>query len=184
MIVDNFLPDELAYGMRCGIDDHFSNTNEHGARHQVWNYWFVPGLYTYLRTMPEKIIPVEYLRDFQTRMIEWSLQNLELRKVTWPWLSLYVDGCRQSLHNDADNGRYGFVYSLTTNESLIGGRTMLLKQEDMSRRAAAGTDFFDYIEPKFNRLVVFDDKIPHAVEQVEGSMDPKQGRFVLHGHIQ
>jgi len=31
--------------------------------------------------------------------------------------------------------------------------------------------------------VVFDDRMPHAVERVEGSMDPLEGRFVLHGHL-
>ena len=38
-------------------------------------------------------------------------------------------------------------------------------------------------EPRFNRLVLFDDRVPHAVQRVEGSMDPVEGRFVLHGHI-
>jgi hypothetical protein len=31
--------------------------------------------------------------------------------------------------------------------------------------------------------VIFDDRIPHGVERVDGSMDPVEGRFVLHGHI-
>jgi len=30
---------------------------------------------------------------------------------------------------------------------------------------------------------VFDDRVPHAVELVEGSMDPLEGRLVIHGHI-
>ena len=37
--------------------------------------------------------------------------------------------------------------------------------------------------PHFNRLLIFDDRLPHAVERIEGAMDPGEGRFVLHGHI-
>lgn len=47
----------------------------------------------------------------------------------------------------------------------------------------AGISFFQRVAPLFNRLAVFDDRLPHAVERVEGSMDPVEGRFVLHGHI-
>ena len=32
-------------------------------------------------------------------------------------------------------------------------------------------------------LIVFDDRLPHAVERIDGSMDPTEGRFVLHGHL-
>jgi hypothetical protein len=32
-------------------------------------------------------------------------------------------------------------------------------------------------------LTLFDDRIPHAVQRLDGSMDPLEGRFVLHGHI-
>ena len=49
--------------------------------------------------------------------------------------------------------------------------------------ASAGTDLLDLIEPRFNRLTLFDDRMPHGVQRVEGSMNPVEGRFVLHGHI-
>jgi hypothetical protein len=39
------------------------------------------------------------------------------------------------------------------------------------------------IEPKFNRLAIFDDRMPHGVQRIEGSMNPVHGRLVLHGHI-
>ena len=43
--------------MRRDIDTHFSAPEQHRAdTHQVWNYWFVPDSYTYLRTAPEKVI--------------------------------------------------------------------------------------------------------------------------------
>ena len=39
------------------------------------------------------------------------------------------------------------------------------------------------MEPRFNRLLLVDDRLPHAVERLESSMDPVEGRFVLHGHV-
>src|SRR5262249_14814875 len=37
------------------------------------------------------------------------------------------------------------------------------------------------IEPQFNRLVVFDPRVPHGVRTVTGTMDPREGRLVVHG---
>jgi hypothetical protein len=56
-VADDFLPAELAVSMRGYIKAHFADPGERRAdTHQVWNYWFVPELYTYLRTTPERII--------------------------------------------------------------------------------------------------------------------------------
>ena len=39
-----------AEALRAPIDLHFSEPHRHGFdTHFVWNYWYVPGLYTYLR---------------------------------------------------------------------------------------------------------------------------------------
>src|SRR5438045_9386120 len=49
IVTDGFLPAELALQMRRAIDEHFTNPQAHRPEtHQVWNYWFVPELYTYL----------------------------------------------------------------------------------------------------------------------------------------
>ena len=37
------------------------------------------------------------------------------------------------------------------------------------------------IEPKFDRLTVFDPRLPHGVRRVSGTTDPLQARLVLHG---
>jgi hypothetical protein len=189
VIVDDFLPATLAEAMRADIDAHFDRPDAHAAAsHQVWNYWFVPELYTYLRTQPEKVIDPERVRGFFDHLRGWCAQALGLSNVTWPYLSLYVGGCRQGLHNDAGNGRFGFVYSLTRNDrATIGGQTVVHHAGDpvraMLTRPGAGRAFYDLVEPRFNRLVLFDDRLPHAVERVDGSMDPREGRFVLHGHV-
>jgi Rps23 Pro-64 3,4-dihydroxylase Tpa1-like proline 4-hydroxylase len=188
-VVDDFLPAELAAAMRADIDAHFAHPDRHrGETHQVWNYWFVPELYTYLRTNPEKVIARPSVDGFMQALREWSVENLGMGRVTWPYLSLYVSGCRQGWHNDATNGRFAFVYSLTRDQrATTGGDTLVMREGDPLRRnmkrPAAGRTLFAAVPPKFNRLVIFDDRVPHAVERVDGVMDPVEGRFVLHGHL-
>jgi hypothetical protein len=188
-IVDQFLSADESLAMRAVIDAHFANPAGHVPQiHQVWNYWYVPGSYTYLRTMPEKVIERPKVEAFVTALRNWTATNLGLAGVTWPFLSMYVPGCLQGLHNDSTNGRLGYVFSLTRDDRrTIGGETVIVHDRDLFRasldRAAAGTDLFDLVEPKFNRLTLFDDRVPHAVQRIEGAMDPVEGRFVLHGHI-
>lgn len=189
LIVDDFLPADEAGSMRVDIDSHFANPGQHQpATHQVWNYWHVPGSYTYLRTTPEKVIEQPKVEHFVDKLRSWAAENLGLAMVTWPYLSLYVPGCLQGLHNDSTNGRLGYVFSLTRNDrKTIGGETVIVHDRDLFRtsldKAQAGIDLFDLVDPRFNRLTLFDDRIPHAVQRVDGPMDPLEGRFVLHGHI-
>jgi hypothetical protein len=189
LVVDDFLPAAVAAQMRDAIESHFTAPATHRPdTHQVWNYWFVPGLYTYLRTAPEKVLQRADVELFMEVLSSWSTSRLGLRQATWPYLSLYVSACRQNLHNDSSNGTFAFVYSLTRNDrKTTGGETIVLHEGDLFRRhlatPQAGRGLFDAIEPRFNRLVVFDDRLVHGVERVEGSMDPIEGRFVLHGHL-
>ena len=189
IVIDGFLPVELALQMRRNIDEHFANPHLHRAEtHQVWNYWFVPELYTYLRASPEKVIGHDRVTAFHSALRNWSTATLGMANVTWPYLSLYVGGCRQGWHNDSLNGRFGFVYSLTRDlRRTIGGETLVQRESDPFRgnltQPQAGRGFYETVEPRFNRLVVFDDRLPHAVERIDGSMDPVEGRFVIHGHL-
>ena len=188
LVVDEFLPPTTAMAMRKCIDEHFARQFQHGpSTHQVWNYWHVPGLYTYLRTQPEKILPVQLVKTLIASIEGWGRTNLGMDALTPPYLSMYVNGCRQGLHNDSGNGRFGWVYSLTNDHRRTqGGETLVLRLDDYGTRMHhphAGTGLYDLVEPKFNRLVVFDDRVPHAVQPVEGSYDPIEARFVLHGHL-
>lgn len=186
---DDFLPDDEAEALREPIDVHFSEPHKHRVdTHYVWNYWYVPGIYTYLRALPEQVIPYERVAAFHAALTRWAGETLGLAKVTWPTLSLYVDGCGQGIHNDSTNGRFGYVYSLTRNDRQSrGGETIVFKEGDPFRsrmsRADAGIGLYDLVPPLFNRLVLFDDRMPHGVQRIEGSMDPTDARIVLHGHI-
>ncbi|HEX8654178.1 MAG TPA: hypothetical protein VF693_03015 [Allosphingosinicella sp.] len=188
--VDGFLPEALALEMRAAIDRHFAEPYKQGTdAFQVWNYWYVPNLYTYFRTFPHKVIPRPLVERFQAALTAWAWNFLGIGRVSSPLLSLYIPGCSQAFHNDSRNGRFGFVYSLTRDERQTrGGETLVMREGDLFRanldRPQAGHGgFYDVIEPRFNRLTIFDDRMPHAVQRVDGAMDPVEGRFVLHGHI-
>lgn len=187
-VVDQFI--EGAEAMRAGFEEHFARPFANGPEHQVWDYWHVPEQYTYLRTQPAKVLGPELVQAFTQQLRHFALTRLGLSTVTHPLLSLYVDGCRQGLHNDAANGSMAYVHSLTRWESrrFEGGETQVFHQVDywrdgLYRQPGAGTRYFELIPSLFNRLVLFDDRLAHAVPELHGSMDPRQGRLVLHGHL-
>lgn len=107
-------------------------------------------------------------------------------------MSCYIDGCRQEIHSDLPHGPFAFVLSLTPWEArrFIGGETMILREEILSfwsnldRYTSNGLEekeVFQAIPSLFNRLVVFDPRVPHQVRRVEGAADPRDGRLVIHG---
>src|SRR5579872_2882386 len=57
LVVDDFMPSDIAREMRAAAEAHFGSPYHHSPKtHMNWDYWHVPGLYTYLRTLPEKVI--------------------------------------------------------------------------------------------------------------------------------
>ncbi|MCC7271617.1 MAG: hypothetical protein IT561_03035 [Alphaproteobacteria bacterium] len=180
-----------AEALRAAFEAHFADPMSHTAdRHQVWNYWHVPGSYTYLRTTPEKVLPREPLLALFEEIRALAAARYGLTHVTWPYLSLYVAGCQQVLHNDARNGRMGYVYSLTRwdERRFLGGETLIFREGDYFgsgaiTRPMASSGFYELVPARFNQLLLFDDRLPHAVPRLEGSMVPQEGRVVLHGHI-
>jgi len=94
VVVDDFLPLEIANAMRAEIEAHFGDPDHHQAKtHQIWNYWYVPGAYTYLRTAPENVIDRTRIEAFAERLKKWSMHEFGIGNATWPYLSLYTNGC-------------------------------------------------------------------------------------------
>jgi hypothetical protein len=135
------------------------------------------------------VIPAELIAKFVARLRRWSIKNLACSTVCSPTLSLYVDGCKQAFHNDSANGRWAYVWSLTDPSArFVGGSTIVMRP-----RTYWGTSYAEYpmardgvyeaVSPLNNRLIVFDDRLLHGVEPVEGNMDPLDGRVVVHGHL-
>ena len=144
-------------------------------------------------------------------LLTYAREELGCAGITPVWLSCYVDGCRQELHADVPHGPWAFVLSLTRWDSaeeegwedenaggrergrrrrrkFTGGETLILKPDvlDYWRGFDAGAvvergSLVEMVEPRFNRLTVFDPRLPHGVPVVEGTRDPREGRLVLHG---
>jgi hypothetical protein len=189
IVVEDFF--DGAREMRSSFDQHFADPHQkRGPSQQVWDYWYVPGLYTYLRTDPTRVLPAGLVDSFVSTLRDWTTKRLGMSRISPPWLSLYVDGCGQDLHNDSGNGRWGFVYSLTEwdERRFAGGETLILRdsgywETEMLTRPGAGLSFYDLVPARFNQLLIFDDRLLHAVPRIQGSMAPWEGRVVLHGHI-
>jgi hypothetical protein len=188
LIVDRFAPE--AAKLRETFDARFANPRGTGADRFVWDYWHVPGQYTALRTPAWTYFPRQLYAQFHNRLVAWGRATLGCHDISPPWLSLYVEGCRQELHGDLPHGPWAFVFSLTNwrGRAFRGGETLLVQDDVLdfwhdfaSVRGVEEAELIRAIEPKFSRLTVFDPRIPHGVRQVTGTHDPREGRLVIHG---
>lgn len=185
----DFFPEAAA--LRAEFEDHFARPNQHTVeRHHIWNYWYVPEQYTYLRASPGRLFSPDLLARFVAHVERFARETYGFTKVYYPYLSLYVAGCRQGLHNDAKNGRLGYVYSLTRwkERNFQGGETVIMPEQSYFNsgrllQPQAGASLHELVPSLFNQMLVFDDRLPHAVQRIEGTMEPTQGRVVLHGHF-
>jgi hypothetical protein len=188
VIVDRFAPE--AEPLRRVFDQRFAEPRRAGNERFVWDYWHVPDQYTHLRTPAWTYFPRALYERFHRRLVAWGRQTLGCHDISPPWLSCYVDGCRQELHGDLPHGPFAFVFSLTRwgDRAFTGGETLLVRDHVLdfwhgflSERAVEQRELVRAIPPRFNRLVVFDPRIPHGVRTVAGTHDPRAGRLVIHG---
>lgn len=186
-MVDDFAPEARA--LRRHFEQRFSDPRSATTGRFVWDLWNVPGQYTALRTPAWQYFPAPLYEAFHQRLVWWGRRVLGCHDVAPPWLSCYVNGCEQRLHGDLPHGQFAFVFSLTdwARRNFRGGETLLLRDEVLefwkrfeSVRSVEEPDVLEEIAPKFNRLVVFDPRLPHAVRRVDGSMDMTEGRLVIH----
>jgi hypothetical protein len=189
VIVDKFAPTD-GRALRDTFDERFAEPRSTRGDRFVWDWWHVPGQYTALRTPAWTYFPRKTYEAFHRRLVAWGRATLGCHDISPPWLSCYVDGCRQELHGDLPHGPWAFVYSLTPwqGRAFRGGETHHLRDEffdfwqDLrSVRAVEEHELLRAVEPRFDRLVVFDPRIPHGVRTVTGTRDPREGRLVIHG---
>ncbi len=192
VIVDHFAAESRA--LREVFDDRFAEPRSTRADRFVWDWWHVPGQYTALRTPAWTYFPPRLYARFHNRLVAWGRAVLGCHDISPPWLSNYIDGCRQELHGDLPHGPWAFVFSLTNWRRRVfrGGETLLMQDrvldfwQDLATIPGAGRgveepDLLRAIEPRFDRLVAFDPRIPHGVREVTGTRDPREGRLVIHG---
>lgn len=189
-VEERFLP-ARARALRAAFEARFADPRRADAGRFVWDWWHVPDQYTHLRTPAWLYFPRRAYAAFHRQLVEWGRRRLGCWDVSPTWLSCYVDGCQQQLHADVPHGPWAFVWSLSpTPPRFSGGETLLLRPEvlDHWRGFAARGDedrelssFTERLAPRFSRLIVFDPRLPHGVTRVGGTLDPREGRLVLHG---
>lgn len=188
LVIDRFSPEAPA--LRAHFDERFAEPRQTRDDRFVWDLWHVPGQYTALRTPAYLYFPRRTYDAFHQRLVWWGRRVLGCHDVSPPWMSCYVNGCEQRLHGDLPHGQWAFVFSLTpwARRTFRGGETLLLRDDVLdfwgsfrSVRTQEEGDLVEAIEPRFNRLTVFDPRLPHGVRRVDGSMDPREGRLVIHG---
>ncbi len=188
LTIDKFYPQ--ANELRSHFEERFAKPREADSGRFVWDWWNVPGQYTALRTPAYHYFPAEDYRRFHESLVWWGRRNLGCHDISPPWLSCYIDGCKQELHADLPHGPWAFVYSLTPwqKRKFTGGETMLVRDEVLAywndfqtARGVERADIIQEVPALFNRLTVFDPRIPHGVQEVRGVRDPVEGRLVVHG---
>jgi hypothetical protein len=186
-VVDGFAREARA--LRAHFEQRFADPRKATADRFVWDLWNVPGQYTALRTPAWQFFPPKLYDAFHQRLVWWGRRTLGCHDVAPPWLSCYVNGCEQRLHGDLPHGQFAFVFSLTkwAQRTFRGGETLVARDGLLefwrgftSLRSLEEPDLLEAIEPRFNRLVVFDPRLPHAVRRVDGSMEMTEGRLVIH----
>ena len=188
LTIERFSQDATA--LRAEFDAKFADPRRALTNRFVWDYWNVPGQYTALRTPAWEYFSAKLYQRWHTALVGWGRRVLGCHDISPPWLSNYVEGCKQELHGDLPHGPWAFVFSLTPWQKRIfsGGETMLVRDEVLdfwdqftSVRSIEQGEILRFIEPRFNRLIVFDPRIPHGVREVRGTTEPRAGRLVMHG---
>jgi hypothetical protein len=191
-VTDDFLAE--AAQLRAAVCDRFSFEALESPTRFVWDWFHVSDRFTYLRSPAAAFFPESLHHCLVGALQRWGHDNLGCADISDPWLSVYVEGCRQEPHADAAQGPWAYVLSLTdwARRPFFGGETVLYGHRapaidlrdspDVSVPTAtlAASDGRD-VEPFFNRLTVFDAGMLHGVRPVRGCLDPAQARIAVHG---
>ncbi len=179
--------------LRDHFEKRFANPRAADGGRFVWDYWHVPNQYTSLRTPAYEFFPEAIYAPLHKALVKFGRERLGCHDISPPWMSCYVNDCSQSLHADVPHGPWAYVFSLTPwkGRKFTGGETMLLRNEILNYWGeGAGSltggffeseQIFTKVPSLFNRLTVFDPRVPHGVVPVQGPHDVRDGRLVIHG---
>jgi hypothetical protein len=176
--------------LREEFDRLYQDPRQASSRRFAWDWWHVPGQYTLLRTPAPPFFSPAVWKKFEKELLEFGQKTLGCTAITPPWMSCYVEGCRQEVHADVPHGPFAFVFSLTPWKSrkFTGGETLLFGDEVLdwwshftALKGVEREHLFKTVSSDFNRLTVFDPRVPHGVSEVRGTLDPREGRLVIHG---
>ncbi|CAN5402977.1 hypothetical protein BH10BDE1_BH10BDE1_20190 [soil metagenome] len=155
-----------------------------------WDWWHLPGRYTHLRTPAARFFSDHANERLISELRAYGREQLGCQDISPIWLSNYIEGCEQRLHADRPHGPWAFVLSLSPAiRKFQGGETIILRSEVLSfwhqgtRRGQAfeESEIVDRIPSVQGRLLVFDPRRPHGVSRLSGTLDPLEGRLVVHG---
>jgi hypothetical protein len=192
LVVDSFFDETRA--LRSAYERRFGErVPPFDPARFAWEYWHVPGQFAQHRAPARAVFPAELLMRFETRLLSWGARTLGLSTLGGPpWVSFVLHGDYQGLHRDTPNGVFAFTFGLSRpgRPRFTGGETLLARQEllDYWRHGGAREDtadqpLFEEVPSLFNRLVVFDARVPHGVRTVEGPRDPRDGRVAIQGWL-
>lgn len=191
LIQKNF--SQVATPLRKAFDVNFENPRSTHQDRFVWDYWHVPNQYTALRTPAWTYFQEDLYMQLHEEIVLWGRRNLGCWDISPPWMTCYVEGCKQELHSDVPHGPWAFVFSLTpakkwSQRKFTGGETRIFKPSVLNywQNFSESKDrelhsFVDHVESPFNQLTVFDPRYPHGVTEVRGTQNPAEGRLVIHG---
>ena len=188
LVVDSFF--QKAPLLRQEFEKRFNQPHTADSSRFIWDHWHIPNQYTLLRTPAYHFFTESLYNQLHTQLLKFGREVLGCYDITPPWLSCYVEGCKQEIHADVPHGPWAFVYSLTpwTKRSFKGGETFIMKPETLqywhhfsNLKGVEKPDLMTTIAPQMNRLTVFDPRLPHGVQEVRNAESVLDGRLVIHG---
>ncbi len=190
MTLDGFF--DGARALRRELDVRLSDARDpFDPSRFAWEAWHIDGQFSQQRTPARVFFSARAYAPFERRLLSWAGLALGLSALgAPPWLSSLTDGGFQALHRDSPNGEFAFSFGLSRGTGFRGGETQIAtfdlldyfrSRSHTSERATS--PLFHEVVPRWNRLVAFDARLPHAVRMVEGPRHVRDGRVAIQGWL-
>lgn len=179
IVVDDFLPASLAERLRAVYDERMVLDQLRPQQQRAeWGALEGPPDFRLFRTPASTFFPSVLYRELEQTLAAYGME-LGCCGVSPILVSYYIEGCNHGWFCPAPKGPLAFVLSLTRwqERGFKGGELVMLQPNVWE------TDETTVMEPRFNRIILFDGRISYAVRQVEGTQDPLDARISLIGWL-